>query len=494
MNKKLMLLVALLSGISVVAMDHTKEMPPGKEASRNEEETLVKIWLADSSNSGTPQEVEISARLAQLMGILNELLEDPKTKDSVFPLSNMTLVEWQLIEAQLERVYGITHDEINAVQLRKEIIAEYEKLDAKGLIELIHALDYTDIPLLLELAYEVVKERNLGRFNFEQINALPGDIGNRIILDNVIRLGGPMFAKELALCRGHEHVVHSVCVTKDGKIISGSEDKTVRVWDMHGKELAICRGHEGWVSSVIVTEDRKIVSGSWWGETVRMWSMQGKELAIGREHEHWANFHRPIITKDGKIVSAGSDKTVRVWDMQDKELAVCRGHEGRVSSVCITKDGKIISGSWDETVRVWDLEGKELAICRGHDGPVFSVCVTKDDKIVSGSKDGTVGVWDMQGKLIALCSGHENTVESVCVTQDGKIVSCSWDTTIRVWDIGLLDRIVGMDEDQARALWTYVRNLSHSLDQQMFWREIEKVLGEGPPVIQAKINNNNNEG
>ena len=27
MNKKLILLVALLSGISVVAMDHTKEMP-----------------------------------------------------------------------------------------------------------------------------------------------------------------------------------------------------------------------------------------------------------------------------------------------------------------------------------------------------------------------------------------------------------------------------------------------------------------------------------
>ena len=53
MNKKHILLVALLSGISVVAMDHTKEMPSGKEASRNEEETLVKICLTDSANSDT---------------------------------------------------------------------------------------------------------------------------------------------------------------------------------------------------------------------------------------------------------------------------------------------------------------------------------------------------------------------------------------------------------------------------------------------------------
>ena len=78
--------------------------------------------------------------------------------------------------------------------------------------------------------------------------------------------------------------VSSVCVTKDGKIVSGSEDKTVRVWDMQGKELAICRGHEDWVNSV-------------------------------------------CVTKDGKIVSGSADKTVRVWDMQGKELAVCRGHE-----------------------------------------------------------------------------------------------------------------------------------------------------------------------
>ena len=54
-----------------------------------------------------------------------------------------------------------------------------------------------------------------------------------------------MQGKELAICRGHEGRVYSVCVTNDGKIVSGSHDRTVRVWDMQGNELAICRGHEG---------------------------------------------------------------------------------------------------------------------------------------------------------------------------------------------------------------------------------------------------------
>ena len=49
MKKKLILLVALLSGISVVAMEHIKERPVLKEASHHEEESLVKIRLTDSA-------------------------------------------------------------------------------------------------------------------------------------------------------------------------------------------------------------------------------------------------------------------------------------------------------------------------------------------------------------------------------------------------------------------------------------------------------------
>ena len=73
--------------------------------------------------------------------------------------------------------------------------------------------------------------------------------------------------------------------------------------------------------------------------------------------------------------------------------------------------------------------------------------------------DRTVRVWDMEGNQLAVCRGHEGVVTSVCVTKDGKIVSGSQDKTVRVWDIGLLDSIMCMDEDQARALWGYVRKL-----------------------------------
>ncbi len=63
-------------------------------------------------------------------------------------------------------------------------------------------------------------------------------------------------AISLPICRGHTYQVTSVCLTKDGKIVSGSYDSTVRVWDMQGNQLAICRGHEREVRSVCVTQRR----------------------------------------------------------------------------------------------------------------------------------------------------------------------------------------------------------------------------------------------
>ena len=65
---------------------------------------------------------------------------------------------------------------------------------------------------------------------------------------------------------------------------------------------------------------------------------------------------------------------------------------------------------------------------------------------------------------------------------------------MRVWDIGLLGRIVRMDEDQARALWELLHSISQKAEigKQELWKEIEKILGEDAQVAHA-IGNNNNE-
>ncbi len=63
---------------------------------------------------------------------------------------------------------------------------------------------------------------------------------------------------------GHESAVNSLAVTPDGRLSSGSWDKTIRLWRLpDGECVATLRGHKDWVWSLAVTPDgRLLASGS----------------------------------------------------------------------------------------------------------------------------------------------------------------------------------------------------------------------------------------
>jgi WD40 repeat protein len=249
--------------------------------------------------------------------------------------------------------------------------------------------------------------------------------------------------REVRRFTGHESWVSSIAVTPDGKyVVSGSVDKTVRLWDLAtGKEVLRFTGHADWVWSVAVTPDGKyVVSGSG-DKTVRLW-----DLATGKEVRRLTGHEEPVmsvaVTPDGRYVVSGSrDKTVRLWDLATgQEVRRFTGHEGPVYSVAVTPDGKhVVSGSGDNTVRLWELAtGKEVRRFTGHEDRVWSVAVTPDGKyVVSGSDDKTVRLWELAtGKEVRRFTGHGGSVESVAVTPDGQyVVSGSWDNTVRLWEL-----------------------------------------------------------
>ena len=74
---------------------------------------------------------------------------------------------------------------------------------------------------------------------------------------------------------GHTQQVHGAVFTPDGKrILSGSYDQTVRLWDVEScKEVCRFSGHTNWVWGVAVSSDGKLgLSGSL-DKTVRLWKL-----------------------------------------------------------------------------------------------------------------------------------------------------------------------------------------------------------------------------
>ncbi len=260
--------------------------------------------------------------------------------------------------------------------------------------------------------------------------------------DGTVRVWDAATGAELACLHGHVDGVWSVAFDPTGRrLASSSSDHTVRVWDAAtGAELACLRGHERSVWSVAYDPTgRRLASGSDDG-TVRVWdAATGAELACLRGHKSRVNSVAFDLT-GGRLASASGDQTVRVWDAATgAELACLCGHESRVKSVAFDlTGGRLDSGSVDGTVRVWDAAtGAEIVCLRGHKSWVLSVAFDSIGKrLASSSSDYTVRVWDAAtGAEIACLRGHESWVHSVAFDSTGRrLASGSLDRTVRVWD------------------------------------------------------------
>lgn len=74
---------------------------------------------------------------------------------------------------------------------------------------------------------------------------------------------------------GHDNLVSSLVITSDDKyIISGSTDKTIRVWDRETcEQVDMLLGHKGMVSSLAISSDDKFVVSGSTDNKVRIWTL-----------------------------------------------------------------------------------------------------------------------------------------------------------------------------------------------------------------------------
>ena len=272
--------------------------------------------------------------------------------------------------------------------------------------------------------------------------------GKRIISgssDNTVKLWDAETSTEVMTMRGHTSSVVAVAFSPDGKqIASGSHDRTVRVWDASsGKELMTLIGHQTAILSVRFSPDaNRIVSGSY-DDTVKVWDAK---TGIQAMTLHGLEINSVAFSPDGKqIVSCDVWGEIKVWDaVTGKEETTLRGYgydNGWFPSISFSPNGKFIVSGWGNEIKIWDVtKGTEIMTLRGHDGPTLSVTFSKDGKnIVSGSMDNTIKVWDTAtGKNVLTLRGHEGYVNSVEFTPDGKkIVSGSQDGTVKLWDLSV---------------------------------------------------------
>ncbi|AFY43471.1 CHAT domain-containing protein [Nostoc sp. PCC 7107] len=273
----------------------------------------------------------------------------------------------------------------------------------------------------------------------------------------------------------HEAAIQTIAFSPNGQIIaSGSADKTIRIWDLHGKELKILREHQAIITSLAFSPDGKTLASASEDGEVKIWNVEhldDKNLT-STSKQVWQS--EEVITKisfssnSQNLIIAGLFD-VSIWDLTQlkSEPKLLTEEEGTevVTSISLRPDGKMLAiakvkaQDFDSdiknksiTIELWNLGSQPQKISqsiKADQDIISSLVFSPDNKtLASASLDHIVKIWDLKqlkSKLQKTFKSPSNTQENgediniatdlLAFSPDSQTLAYGDGKTVKLWNL-----------------------------------------------------------
>ena len=286
----------------------------------------------------------------------------------------------------------------------------------------------------------------------------------------------PYFGADVALLKGHSDIIITIDTDWSGHwLATGAKDNTAKLWRLDPTNdsytcHATFTGHAESIGAVSLPNaspqvgskeyespidypPKFLITGSQ-DKTVKRWDINAepgkspRAVYTRKAHEKDINaIETSYPTSSPLFASASQDRTVKIWDVETGEaIGVLRGHKRGVWSVAFSPPnmpslttsesggassakGMVLTGSGDKTVRIWSLSDYScLRTFEGHANSVLKVVwlprsgkdtsggERKAVQVASAAGDGLVKAWDAQsGECAATLDNHIDRVWALAV-------------------------------------------------------------------------------
>lgn len=204
---------------------------------------------------------------------------------------------------------------------------------------------------------------------------------------------------------GHSEPVKAIALNHNGTLlISGSDDKTVKVWDLTvGTIVHTFLGHSEEVTAVALTTDTRFAVSSDAAGYIKVWDLLKLEEKLTIRAHGKTVQALGLALNNQHFVSGGRDGIVKLWNLETGGMVAQIERFSRLMEVVCTHDGRRALIASEGPIRMWDLTTKELSTFKEDGSGIVALALASDDQFaVSASRGGLCEVWDLHsGKAIS---------------------------------------------------------------------------------------------
>jgi WD40 repeat protein len=458
----------------------------GKKAVSGSKDKTLKIWNLETGR-------EIST-LNDISNSVNSVVIASNSKQAFSCSTDKAIKIWDIEERQSENLITENNEVTAAENIFVNIFANFWVLLFLALLIFI-CLNPNFIERIVVTAYSCFFYLRLVFFPLLKIVDIithkTEKIQNINVNQNCLQVDRDWLESKDTFDLFHSDSITVIAVTPDNeRVLSGSNDKTIRVWNLEtGNLLSILSGHREQVSSIALSSNGKFLISSSLDKTIKVWNTatlkKGFQLKSGLLMAYkicyigisgvWVilviaigfgflKYHSAIL--QNPLLDFGLFQQILFIIFLNYVLLIYKAigyfieekYCERDNKLIITPDNKrAIAGSRDKTLKIWDLTTRrQIYTLQGHKDWIASVAVTLDSKyLISGSKDKTLKVWNLgTGKELFTLAGHSSPVTAVAVTVtpddlraiDGlRAISSSSDGSLKVWDLEFREEILTLE-------------------------------------------------
>ncbi|KAD4585632.1 hypothetical protein E3N88_23233 [Mikania micrantha] len=231
-----------------------------------------------------------------------------------------------------------------------------------------------------------------------------------------------------------------------GKLVSGGQDHTVKMWDSTtGRLTQTYNGCLGSVLDLSITHDNRCIIAASSSNNLYVWDANSGRV------RHTLTGHKDKVcavdvsrSSARHVVSAGYDRTIKVWDLNKGYCINTIMFPSNCNALSFSPDGQtIFSGHVDGHLRLWDIQtGKLLSEVAAHSLAVTSISLSRNgNTILTSGRDNLHNLFDTRTlEVWGTLRASENRVASnwsrSCISADNNYVAAgSVDGSVHVWSV-----------------------------------------------------------